>query len=254
MKKTLLFCALGAALAANAQSFSDFYKVSYNGQTVADGQTITLSQFTYDEYEEDGVTCRSWSFPSVKVFVESTGTENRAIVASLNPDASTSKEELSADGVSSSLCFSCSPIVGGTCLPATPGNFGYGAANAGPLGWIDDSPFGMGTAFFWDIHFSIEDYDGTANAATPKKLDLVMTACDGSIESGNYGGMEYNYTELPQTMTIHLIFTTDDSSVATLAEGSAATRYFSLDGRELTAPEGLCIEMRDGKAIKRIVR
>lgn len=249
MNKTLLIaCALGAmAASAEAQSFGDFYNVTYKGAPVTDGQTITVTENFFDSYEEGDQTICEWSFKSVDFMVEAVGTENRAIKGSLIPVVPATKDLFTGGGASASLCFCNSPILGGNCLPSGANDLGDGVANVGPAGWVDNGPFGTGTPFQWNIHYSVEGVEGAVNAADIRQIDLIMSACEGIAS---------DYEILEPTMTVHVCFTSDASSVATLeADSAAPVRYFSLDGRELRdAPSGMYIELRGNRATKRVAR
>lgn len=258
MKKTLLlFCALGAmAASAEAQSFGDFYNVTFKGAPVTDGQTINVTENIFESYEDGGETYQSWSFESVDFMVEAVGDENRALKGSLIPIVPANKDMFFAGGASASLCYRNSPVLGGSCTISGTYDLGDGVVNVGPTGWVDNGPFGSGTPFQWNIHYSVEGVEGSVNASDIRQVDLVMTACEGSIEARDGEGTVNNYEIIEPTLTIHVCYTSDASSVATLeADSAAPVRYFSLDGRELReAPSGMYIELRGNRAIKRLAR
>lgn len=252
MKKVLLLCVLGALCSGvQAASFSDLYKVTYNGQTLTDGQTLVITDNTFESYEDYGDEYDYWSFAHVNITVEGTGTEDRALYGELSTISPATRDAFVASGASGSLCYANSPVLGGTCSMAGNAANSLGATyvNVGPLGWVDNSGFGSGKAFEWQIHYSVEGLKGQVEASTPRELKLVMTACDGVCTTS-----QVNATMLPETFTVNIYYTSDEASVPTI--GTAAkghARYYSIDGRELQGPsKGLYIEQLDGKSLKKI--
>lgn len=239
MKKILLFGALGAmALGAQAESFTDLYKVTFEGKEVSNGETLYIDKAEYDEDFGD------WSFDEVSIVVESRGSENRAVHGAFFSESPSTTSAFKSEFGSLTVCYACSPEIGGQCLmyngPLT-NVFAETTVNVGPLGWVD-SGFGPQTGFQWQIH-CVEVLD--ANKVAVAKL--VMTACDGTVN---------NATQRTETMEVFLSFGVNQNSVEGIAAANnGKAEYYGIDGSKLDGPvKGLYIVRENGKVSKKIGR
>lgn len=240
MKKILLFGALGAmAFGAQAETFTDLYKVTFEGKEVKNGETLHINKAEYDDEWED------WTFDEVKIVVESTGSENRAMYGALYSENPATTADFKNEYGDISLCFASSPLIGGQCVaysgPIT-NLFAETIVNVGPAGWIDDSPFGTQTGFQWQLHCS-----GVLDSKKEAVAKLVMTACDG---------LASNAVKRSETMEVFLNFCIEGNSVESIAAaGNGVAEYYGIDGRRLEGPvKGLYIVKENGKVSKKIGR
>lgn len=234
MKKILLMGALGVfALGMQAQSFSDLYKVTFNGQPVEDGQTIVISDADYDEEWGD------YSYEAV-VYVENKENEIRALKGGLYTVEPEGYDDFVSQFGKISFCYANSPVIGGQCIMRHPGAMANviaeGLVNVGAAGWTDPM---YGEPFCWQIHVT-----EVADADLVGKVSLELKAYDGDIN---------NAEALEESMTIYIQFGGEDNSVDTLNAASGAAEYFSLDGRRLQGPTtGLYIVKENGKVSKKL--
>lgn len=227
--------AFGAAfLAMQASGFSDLYKVTYNGEVLADGSTIIVNHAELDDYYGE------WAYDNVDIHVESTGSETQLLKGALYTVSPATVSELREEAASS-MCFVNSPGLGGNCLMANGTDetcLGDGFVYVGAAGWVSDDPFGEPGPFYWDIHF-----DEVTDPAKVFEVKMVLTAAQGTIKDP---------TLLPQTMTVTIKYGTELASVEALGvEKRGAKEYFSLDGRRLDgAVKGLYLVRENGRTRK----
>lgn len=232
MKKLLLFSALGAmALAAQADDFSQYFKVTVEGKEVVDGGVIEVSEYTYDpEWDET-------EMKAIDMVVENLEGEARPIYGALyyqNPTQAEFKSNRNKWG-SVQICFINAYETAGNCLSS----FVEGCVGETT---INIPPAGTANPFEWQIHRA-----DMADPATLSEFTLMMKALDGDAK-----GDTEEIEDAVFTCTIR--YSSELSSVKSISANSGVAEYYSLDGRRLSEPAGLCIEKKDGKVTKRVVR
>lgn len=233
MKKLLLACALGAAaFGIQAQDFSTYFTLQYEGKEIKSGDTIIVNKGEDDGYE--------FSYQEVVIHVINNESEIRAIYGDLNA-YTPSFEEFRGNWAkwgNVSLCYAHTAEGFSNCLGQLPGTQSYGN------GFVNVGAAGHTPIFEWQVHRSTE--------GDPSEVsEFVLTIVAMSGETSENGS---DVEETEGVATINIKYGTELNAVSTLEATAGEAEYYSLDGRRLTAPAGLCIEKRGGKVSKRIVR
>lgn len=230
MKKSLLaILMLGAATAASAQSFSDYFTVSYHDKEIKDGETIyvtdriDLGDMMY-LYEADINVANKQDVPVACAGVFNYYQPARSVVVA------------DADFWGyPALCYMGAAQIGnfGTqgCLP--PGALDVAHATL----WV---PKAGTDTFKWQPHLE----GAAADAVSTYTLTLVQM-----------NGEDPDSLEDGESMTIYICYSEKDlSAVETIAVDNADVKYYDLQGRAVKAPQkGLYIRLSNGKAQKVIL-
>lgn len=244
MKKLLLGLAvLLPAMAANAQEFTEFFKVTYNGQELSNGQTVYILPASAEEVKEEGYIVEEGKVTYLPhIHVINLEEDPRQMHGTLEYDNPSYEYFINHQNDEDfiyghpSMCFSggLQPdlvTTANNCLNASPGNAGIGTVIVPEAGK---------DTFSWDIH--LEDAD--PEATTTLKMELI--AQDG-------------YAELAQDFSepfyITLVYSTKDTGVDEIGlDANAPVEYYDLQGRKITNPgKGLYIVKQGAKAEKHIV-
>lgn len=241
MKKILLGLALIVpALAANAQSFTEFFKVTYDGRELPNGSTVYI---TPAENPQNPPAEGKVSYEP-HIYVINLEEDPRQIDGSfffVNPTIGY-YEEHSGDADYPygfpSCCFAGGLSVdlttpAASCLPAKPG------VDAGS-GTVIVPEAGKDT-FNWQIH--LED----ADPETTTEMKLTLYAQDG------YGTLG---EELSEAYDLTLVFSKKGTGVEDITlDPNAPAEYYDLQGRRIANPaKGLYIVRHNGKVSKTIIR
>lgn len=238
MKKSLLGLALLIpAFGMNAQSFTEFFKVTYNGEEYTNGDIIHVLP---DENPliapEEGKVSYG---PHIHLInLEEEPREVNGSLVYVTPSKAEAEENEALYGYAS-LCFS-----GGlqqdlvtsaqNCLPPTTGGIDAGAGNV-------IVPAAGKDTFQWEVH--LEDADPDAISS----MDLQLVAKEGY---GNYA------EEVSDIFTLHLIFSSkENAAVEEIGiDANAPAEYYDLQGRRVINPaKGLYIIRQGGRTQKRII-
>ncbi len=237
MKKLLLGIAIAAsALSVNAQDFTDYFKVVYNGKEVANGETLYILPTN-----KPTATTSSY-FPDI--YLQNLEEDPRQVQGSflfVNPTVSYYYEHQDDENYPygfPSLCFAGGlaenlTTPANSCLTESPGlNAGSGAVIVPEAGK---------NTFEWQIH--LEDAFDSAKT----EMKLVMYAQD---DYGVYG------QDCSDAFTVYLVFSTTDASVSNVGvDLSAPAEYYDLQGRKVLNPaKGLYIVKQNGKVQKSLIR
>lgn len=233
MKKFLLFGALAlVGTSAFADGFSDIFKLSYEGESLSDGQTITVTEY-YDPNIKAHPEFAGLIPPSYKCVaaVKATNltTESKKLEVSLNVVDPSSEVFNSGKFGYYQLCFSyetAQGMIAGNCLEQK--DLTSFNSSADPVKPKETMNMDIDQASFTDL--------------TPVKLKLDMRVMDGSKELGN--------------STVYIDFThkTDTTMAVEGIEAETTSQYFNLQGVRISEPQKgqIYIERRGAKVVKRI--
>lgn len=242
MKKLLLgLAALLPALAANAQEFNDFFKVTYNGETLTNGQVLNILPTPDDQLDNPAEPGKVTYLPHIHVVnLEEDPRQMTGAFLFVNPTENYYEENVNSATYPygfPSMCYSggLAPNLvdpAQNCLPASAGNAGFGQVIV---------PAAGNDTFQWEVH--LEDAD--PSSTTTMKIELV--AQDG------YANLGMDFSE-PFTLT--LVFSTDDTGVEEVGiDADAPVEYYDLQGRKISNPTaGLYIVKQGANAVKQIIR
>lgn len=240
MKKLFLLGAIAMmAAGAQAQDFTDLFKVTYNGQELKDGDEIVVNKCEFEDWGGWG----EYAFEEVNINVESLTGETTPIFGKLSYSVPT-QDVMKADRPrwgSIQFCYQNAVNQPGNCLSSmTPGVNGEGYVNI-PVE-------GTTPAFVWQLH---RDGIEELNRDDVSEFELFMVACEGdaSVPNGVEEGDAY--------MVITLKYGANLASVSDLnAAADGKVEYYSLDGRKLNAPaaNGIYLKKANGKVSKHIAR
>lgn len=229
MKKILLLAALAASCApAFADEFSDIFTLTYEGETITDGQTITVKDY-YDpiirDYPElNGVMDPDYE-SAADIHANNISDEPKELQFSLNVITPTAAEFNAGEYGFYQLCYSYQSG-GGTCLEQeTISKF-----------VTDIDPVSAEEYMSMDIHQkSFKDF-------TPVTLQLDLRVMDEDKEVA--------------TSTIYINFTHEfDSTLAVNGiEAETTAEYFTIQGIRVAEPQKgqIYIERKGSKVVKRI--
>ena len=230
MKKLLLLSALAlGAMSASAQSFGDYFKVTFEGKEVTNGETITVTTPEYSDEWGD-----AWAAHIGVINLEN---EFRPVYGEAVYVKPATKSELLSEenGARAQICFSGAHNGLGNCL---------GNGNEYQLGstFVNIPAAGVDT-FEWAVDLN---YD-MANLKNPVTMKLNMFAANGDGEDQSsceiIDGTEF---------TVTIVFG-DEGGVDAIGTENGAAEYFNLQGVRVANPEkGLYIVKQGGKVTKRV--
>lgn len=229
MKKTLLSVALGLAC-AGTMAANDYYTMTYEGKTLENGETITITSPSVEEGDKGNY--------SIDITVnilkgdEETPTFIEASFDYANPDADNK----------GAVQFCSNP---GSCYPplfTLPGNLGYMRCNQ-DFGWWS------GDAYQYMIHIN--------EVPQSKTLDQTYVLWNAAYtgEEINVAG-DYGFDKLDGT-DMKIYIRVCDPSVLSVdgLEADTKAEYYTIDGLRVENPEnGLVIVKKGDKIFKQIIR
>lgn len=222
---------LVGAMTASAQSFSDYFEVSYNGQAIADGETVIISDFV--DYSTDGLGF--WYMDAHLKMVNKTN-EPKACFAILNYVGDPTKDQAQSDNLKwgvPSICYSGAEAYdsfsAGGCM--TAGTFDAGNGTV----WV---PAAGTDTFQWEPHL-----EGCA-PETVSNYRLTLVYMEGMPDE--------DLEESDCVMNINLKFTPDTNAVADIyVDNNDVPVYYDLLGNKVNNPEnGIFVKVANGKAVK----
>lgn len=239
MKKLLLLpaCALGI-FAMNAQDFSEYFTVEYNGKAVENGGKIVVT-----DYEKDNEQY------SARVYVKNVQDTPRFIFGSMTttaegPSKAAMLDESAPDFDetlgSPSFCFggSMDGIPFGNCLSPTENSSNLGSGIANPA-----VPVAGTGNFYWDIHQIL----CTSESAFTYRVTMVP------MEGETFGDLEEADVD-PFVFT--LVFDKNAAGVEAVEfDENLPVEYFDLQGRHVANPAaGIYVARQGNKVAKRVIR
>ena len=230
MKKTLLIAALGLVAATASADYKEYFELSFDGQPIENGATITINK---PEYSNDKGDNYDIEIP-VKVLKGDDETPTY-FSATFNYN-----KPAQADCIGNpSFCNDAN------CFPPNsgiPGNIGYMDCNP-DFGYYADE----------DFKYLIHLNEVPKDTAFDQTYELWMGAYTGEVVSAQ-GDMDFE--QIPDTdfrMYVRILSKSD--SVNGIEIDEAAAEYFNLEGVRIEKPEsGIVIVKRGDKVSKEIIR
>lgn len=234
---------LGTAAAASAQSFSDYFTLSYHGTELKDGDTVYITE-RFDEGDDLG-------FSYISHINVTNKTEYilpcRAVFQYFEPSMNEVKGDPDFWGTPS-MCFSGAVAIAGSaqnsCLIG-----GALDAGAGTV-WV---PANGNGEFSWEPHLDFAN--GTA--VSTYKLVIAPLIGEGDLaQQVTDGELSVSDLEEGTPITLSICYCeTDPSTVETIdAEVNVEVKYYDLQGNKVAAPaKGLYIRVAGDKATKVIL-
>lgn len=230
MKKLLLLAALTASFAtANAKGLGDCFKLSYEGEPIADGQTVVVSNYYDDlliEYPELAGAMTGNLKCVAEIFATNVTEEPVMIEFSLNVIIPTEEEFAGGEYGNYQLCYYFESGAG-NCLPESSIKDFYSVADP-----VSAEEY---------IRLDIDQIKFTDLAPVTLQLDVRAIEDD----------------EVTDTSTIYINFT-HERDITMAVDGIEATsgvsEYFNLQGVRISEPQKgqIVIERKGGKTAKRI--
>ncbi len=227
MKKLLLLSALALGMAsAQADDFSNYFKVTFEGNEVKNGQTVYVPgdflDIDIDPNHEFGI------YYAGDFHIANLQDTPRPVYAEIVPVKPT-EEEMKANSSfygGLQLCYQGAFGMADNCL-STP----YGVANV---------PAAGNDQFKWVIDLNAADEKAEVT------VRFTMIACTGEA-TGSYDvidGAEFTTT---------LVFTQEQDSVEGIIADSAETEYYTLQGVRVANPDkGIYLVKKGSKVSKRV--
>ncbi|MDE7159788.1 MAG: hypothetical protein K2O24_02940 [Muribaculaceae bacterium] len=230
MKKLLLLSALALGMAtAQADDFSNYFKVSMDGQEVENGATIYVPGGfeEWDENHEFGV------YYAGHLHVTGVQPEVRPLYTQMTydtPSGAEFKSDMNYWGTMQ-LCFQGGADNPGNCLTGNDYFVGSGTFNV---------PGSDKDTFVWIIDL---------NAASPEAdvtAKLTMIACNGDANGDweEIDGAEFNAT---------IVFTQKENAVEGIMAENGETEYYTLQGVRVANPDkGIYLVKKGAKVTKHV--
>ncbi len=234
---------LGTAAAASAQSFSDYFTLSYHGTELKDGDTVYITE-RVDEGDDLGFSYISHINVANKTDMV---LPCRAVFQYYQPAINDVRNDPDYWGTPS-MCFSGAVAVNGSaqnsCLMS--GNLDAGAGTV----WVPAKDKGQ---FSWEPHLDFAN----AKAVSTYKLVIAPLIGEGDlVEQIESGELSLSDLEEGTPVTLNICYCeTDPSGVETIdADENAEVKYYDLQGNKVVAPvKGLYIRVAGDKATKVIL-
>lgn len=232
MKKLLLLSALAlGAMSVSAQSFGDYFKVSFEGKEVSNGETINVLE---PEFSDEWGDAWAAHIKVVNVQNEYRPVYGEAVYVVPATRSLLLSEENGARG---QICFEGGGKNGeiGNCL---------GNGNEYSLGatFVNIPAAGTDT-FAWAVDLN---YD-MANLQNPVTFRLNMIAANGDADIEN-GCEIIDDAEF----SLNIVFG-GDTAVATIGAENGVAEYYNMQGMRVANPEkGLYIVKQGNKVTKRV--
>ena len=234
---------LGTAVAASAQSFSDYFTLSYHGTELKDGDTVYVTE-RIDEGDGLGFSYISHINVTNKTDLI---LPCRAVFQYFEPSMTDVKGNPDFWGTPS-MCFSGAVAIAGSaqnsCLIGGQLDAGSGTV------WVPAQ--GKGD-FQWEPHLDFAN--GTA--VSTYKLVIAPLIGEGNLaELIDSGELSLSDLEEGTPVTLNICYCeTDPSGVETIdADENAEIKYYDLQGNKVVAPvKGLYIRVAGDKATKVIL-
>ena len=224
MKKLLLLAALAATMSpAFAEGFSDSFKVTYEGETLTNGQTVIVDYY-WDEIIKEYPEYAGMFPPDLKcaaeIFVNNITDEPKELMFSLNP---VSPEVIDGDLGNYQLCFYFASGTG-NCLPDSSVKDFYTLAD--PVSAEEYVRLDVDQVKFTDL--------------SPITLQLNMK--DPEVADSEF------------SININFTHKTDISLAVDGIQADTKSEYFTIQGVRVAEPiKGqLYLERKGGKVVKRI--
>lgn len=230
MKKLLLLAALTASFAtANAEGFGDYFKLSYDGAPIEDGQIVVVSNYYDDlliEYPELAGVMSGNLKCVAEIYATNVTEEPVMIEFSLNVINPTEEEFAGGEYGNYQLCYYFESGAG-NCLPESSIKDFYTVAD--PVSAEEYIRLDVDQIKFTDL--------------APVTLQLDVRAMEDDEVAG--------------TSTIYINFTHEKDitmAVDGIEAASGESEYFNLQGVRICEPQKgqLVIERKSGKTVKRI--
>ncbi|MBD5294774.1 MAG: hypothetical protein HDS25_00425 [Bacteroides sp.] len=247
MKKILLAAAMLSATSGvfaqdGLMNFNECFALTYEGKSIAAGETINVAHFTEADPDIFGDGYVSYE---ANIQVENLDIMPQYIRGVFRPDQKPTGQEYLADRFfwgDPQLCYSITNASGatGNCLLGdlnNPVNPTFAADNVAV-------PVSTAGTFEWQIH--VNACEKAADATYPLTLQAVEVA-DPTTPS--------EYVALSEPITIYLTFNAANSGVEAIDADNAEGVYYDLQGRRVDNPsQGIYIYKTGAKAVKRVVK
>lgn len=230
MKKFLLLSALALGMAtAQADDFSNYFKVSMDGKEIENGSTVYVSgdYLDFDTAHEFGV------YYAGHIHVTNVQPEFRPVYAELayvNPTKSVMSSNPDFWGTMQ-LCFQGGHDNPGSCLGGNDYYAGFGTFNV---------PGSDKDTFVWLVDLNAADGEAEVTSR------FTMVACNGDATK--------DYEEIDGAdFSINVVFSMKDNFVEGIMADDTKAEYYTLQGVRVANPDkGIYIVKQGSKVTKRV--